>query len=54
MLRQRTIMSRRKFQDMGLPVHDIAFYVTTVGHGVASQQGRACVRQRRSVVHDSP
>ena len=39
---------------MGFPCRDIAFYVATVGQGVASQQGRVCARQRRSVAQDSP
>ena len=30
---------------MGFLCHDIAFYVETVGHGVASQQDRVCARQ---------
>ena len=34
----------RKFQDMGFPCRDLAFYVVTVGNGVASQQGRAFAR----------
>ena len=44
----------RKFQDMGFPCRDIAFYVATVGHGVASRQGKACARLRRYVAHDRP
>ena len=44
----------RTFQDMGFPCRDIAFSVTTIGHGVALQQGRACARQIRSVAHDRP
>ena len=43
-----------KFQDMGFPWCDIAFYVAIVGHDVASQQGRACARQRCSVTHNRP
>ena len=29
----------RGFQDIGLPCRDIVFYVATMGHGAASQQG---------------
>ena len=42
----------KKFKDMGFPCRDIAFYVTTEGHSVTLQQGRACERQRHSVAHD--
>ena len=39
---------------MGFPSRDIVLYVMTVGHEVASRQGRSCARQRRFVRHDRP
>ena len=39
---------------MGFPSRDIVLYVMTVGHGVASRQGRSCARKRRYVRHDRP